>query len=132
MTATLYAPVVGTRRGSSRDRWAAAVFFSRTRLWSALAWACARRCGVSVTALFAGGVGVGRAAVLVERRRGVRRLPVVAVLDLPDGVAVGGEVAGEPEGLPGQVVHQLHAGRGRHPVDLVVRAHDRRRVGLLD
>ncbi len=49
-----------------------------------------------------------------------------------DGVAVRGEVAAEAERFPGQFLGQLHVGRRRDAVDLVVRAHDRARVALGD
>ena len=84
--------------------------------------------GVAVEVL-AGGHRVGVALGVVDRPRHVRRLPVMAADHLEDGVAVRGEVAGEPERLAHEPVHQVHVGGGRRPVDRVVRRHDRPRGG---
>src|SRR6202020_582947 len=53
-------------------------------------------------------VRVRAAPVLIERSRRPGWLPLVAVLDLVDRVAVTREIAGEPKRLAGHGVDQLH------------------------
>ena len=79
-----------------------------------------------------GRVGERAPADRVNRGGISRGLPVVPGLHDVDRVAVRGEKAVKAVGLTRQGVDQVDAGRGRHPVDLVVGAHDRAWVGLLD
>src|SRR6185295_17855515 len=68
-----------------------------------------------------------------QRGRGLlRRLDLVALVDVVEGPAVGYDVAAEAPILPQDVLEQPRARRGRSAVHPVVGAHDRADLALLD